>query len=176
MKIGTTIKSFVPAATTTMAFAAYTVIVYRGKGACFELPQANNSLGLMMVYGVEDVLLFFKSRTLEQLACYAEFLRFWDVVFAVLYASMYGSWISGLFTKKRMLLVAPAILAAVFDGFENFLELQMLRSFLADATVSSELVRLGSFANATKWVFSWLVFFIIAGGLWQNIARRINRL
>lgn len=176
MKMESTHKRGILAAITTAAFVAYTAMVYQGKGTCFEVPDGRNSLGLMMVYGMDDVLVFFKSRTPEQLACYAEFLRVWDVVFAALYASMYGSWIAGLFSHRRMVWVAPAILAAAFDGLENFLEVQMLRSFLADSTVPSELIRMGSIANATKWVFSWLVFLILGIGLWQSAARRLKRM
>ena len=76
-----------------------------------HLEVGTNSLGLSFYYTKDMVLNFFELRSKNQLICYSEFLKIWDVIFAVIYTMMYASWIAYLLKNKR--LYVPRILVAV---------------------------------------------------------------
>ena len=72
----------------TLAFVLYSSL---DNGKCFRLEDSSNSLGLTFSYTLQMVQDFFELRSQDQLGCYREFLQLWDVIFAIIYATMYGS-------------------------------------------------------------------------------------
>ena len=92
----------------TTVFILYIIFFLRDISSCFFLQGENNSLGLSFFYTKEMVQNFFEIRNQEQLACYSEFLKIWDIVFAVIYTVMYASWIA-LLLKKIILLIVDSI-------------------------------------------------------------------
>ena len=73
----------------TVVFVLYSVLVLDPTGKCFRLEEGSNSLGLTFSYSLQMVQEFFDLRSSSQLDCYREFLQIWDVIFAVIYTSMY---------------------------------------------------------------------------------------
>lgn len=98
----------------TLVFILYSTLVLDPVGKCFRLEGSSNSLGLTFTYTLQMVEDFFELRSQNQLECYREFLQLWDVIFAVIYASMYGFWIMYFFNNRRVFLIAP-LLAMVAD-------------------------------------------------------------
>jgi hypothetical protein len=99
---------------------------------------------------------FFAARNQEQLLCYSQFLKVWDIIFAMIYTLMYGSWILYLLNKK-IYLVIP-ILGMIADWSENFSELLMIQSYVASGSISQSLVSIGSGINSFKWIMSSLTY------------------
>jgi len=106
---------------------------------------------------------FFEIRNLEQLACYSEFLKIWDIVFAFIYTVMYASWIA-LLLKKIILLIVP-VLAMICDWVENYSEILMLEMYLNSDLISESLIMIGSGINSAKWIFFYLTYLIILMGI-----------
>ena len=71
--------------------------------SCFTLEVGSNSLGLSFSYNIDLVQTFFDNRNQEQLICYGEFLKIWDIFFAVVYTTMYASWIALLLKNNTPL-------------------------------------------------------------------------
>ncbi|MBT4920918.1 MAG: hypothetical protein HON10_05955, partial [Euryarchaeota archaeon] len=136
----------------TLAFSLYSVLILDPVGKCFRLEDSSNSLGLTFSYTLQMVQDFFELRSQDQLGCYKKFLQIWDVIFAIIYASMYCFWIMYFFHERQIITVVP-LLAMVADWAENFIEIMMINSYLDSNTISQKLVSVGSGINMFKWVF-----------------------
>ena len=148
-------KIFSLALTSTLVFILYTTLILSRVSGCFTLEVGSNSLGLFFSYNIEVVQTFFDSRNQEQLICYGEFLKIWDIIFAAVYTTMYASWIALLLKNKHLYLIIP-ILAMICDWSENYLEILMLESYLQSNLIPENLVSLGSGINSFKWILSSL--------------------
>ena len=148
----------------TFAFILYSVLVLAPAGECFKVDGGSNSLGLTFSYTLQMVQEFFESRSTSQLDCYSEFLQIWDVIFAIIYTSMYCFWILYFFQNRRILLVVP-LLGMVADWAENITEILMINSYLDSNTISETLVSVGSGLNMIKWTMSTLTYLIIFAGI-----------
>ena len=148
----------------TTAFILYSVFVLDPTGKCFRLEEGSNSLGLTFSYTLQMVQEFFDSRSSSQLECYREFLQIWDVIFAVIYTSMYCFWILYLFNGRRILLIIP-ILGMIADWAENITEILMINSYQDSNTISGTLVSVGSGINMVKWVMLSLTYLILLTGI-----------
>lgn len=147
----------------TLAFILYSTLVLDPVGKCFRIEGSSNSLGLTFTYTLQMVQDFFELRSLNQLDCYKEFLQIWDVIFAVIYASMYSFWIMYFFNNPRLLFIAP-LLAMVADWIENIAEILMINSYQDSNTISGTLVSVGSGVNMVKWVMLSLTYLILLTG------------
>ncbi|MDA8759468.1 hypothetical protein N9M83_04470 [Candidatus Poseidonia alphae] len=152
----------------TLAFILYSTLVLDPVGKCFRLEESSNSLGLTFTYTLQMVEDFFELRSQNQLECYREFLQLWDVIFAVIYASMYGFWIMYFFNNRRVFLIAP-LLAMVADWIENITEILMINGYLDSDTISGTLVSVGSGINAVKWMMLTLTYLILIAGIVTKI-------
>lgn len=152
----------------TLAFILYSTLVLDPVGKCFRLEGSSNSLGLTFTYTLQMVEDFFELRSQNQLECYREFLQLWDVIFAVIYASMYGFWIMYFFNNRRVFLIAP-LLAMVADWIENITEILMINGYLDSDTISGTLVSVGSGINAVKWMMLTLTYLILIAGIVTKI-------
>ena len=157
----------------TLAFILYTVLVLGRPGECFKVDDGSNSLGLSFSYTLEMVQEFFESRSTSQLECYSEFLQIWDVLFAVIYTSMYCFWILYFFKNRRILLVIP-VLSMLADWAENITEIMMINSYLDSNTISETLVSVGSGINMIKWILSTLTYLIVFAGIGLKIKSAIR--
>ena len=81
-------KIFSLALTSTLVFILYTTLILSRVSGCFTLEVGSNSLGLSFSYNIDLVKNFFDSRSQAQLLCYGEFLKIWDIIFAVVYTTM----------------------------------------------------------------------------------------
>jgi glucose-6-phosphate-specific signal transduction histidine kinase len=106
---------------------------------------------------------FFAARNQEQLLCYSQFLKVWDVIFAMIYTLMYGSWVLYLLIKK-IYLVVP-ILGMIADWSENFSELLMIQSYVTSGSITQSLVSVGSGINSFKWIMSSLTYLLVIIGI-----------
>jgi hypothetical protein len=158
----------------TFAFILYSVLVLAPAGKCFKVDDGSNSLGLTFSYTLQMVQEFFESRSTSQLDCYSEFLQIWDVVFAIIYTSMYCFWIMYFFQNRRILLLVP-ILGMVADWAENITEILMINSYLDSNTISETLVSVGSGLNMIKWIMSTLTYLIIFAGIGNKIKSVITK-
>ena len=148
----------------TLVFILYISFVLMPLSSCFRIDIGTNSLGLS-IYNIEMVQGFFQARDQAQLLCYNQFLKLWDIIFAVVSAAMFGSWIVYLFKNKRLLLLAPTVLGMIADWSENFVELLMLETYVNSAVISETLVSLGSGLNIFKLTMSGLTWLIILVGI-----------
>ena len=148
----------------TLLFVFYISLILVPFSSCYRLDVGSNSLGLA-IYNTEMVQGFFQARDQAQLFCYSQFLKFWDVIFAVVNTAMFGSWIVYFFKSKRLLLVAPTVLGMIADWSENFLELLMLKTYSNSGAISETLVSLGSGLNIFKLTMSGLTWLIILVGI-----------
>ncbi|MDC0499180.1 hypothetical protein OAN64_01145 [Candidatus Pseudothioglobus singularis] len=114
---------------------------------------------------MEMVQGFFQARDQAQLLCYSQFLKLWDIIFAVVSTAMLGSWIVYFFKNKRLLLLAPTVLGMIADWSENFVELLMLETYLNSGVISETLVSLGSGLNLFKLTTIGLTYLIILTGI-----------
>jgi len=152
----------------TIAFVLYSVLILEPVSKCFTLEDSSNSLGLRFTYTLQMVQDFFELRSQDQLDCYVEFLQIWDVMYAVVYASMY------FYHDRPIFLVVP-VLAMVADWAENFVEVMMINRYLDSNTISDTLVSVGSGLNVIKWVFFSLTYLIIAVGIRTKIKSVIRQ-
>jgi hypothetical protein len=158
----------------TTAFMLYSLLVLAPAGKCFKVDEGSNSLGLTFSYTLGMVQEFFESRSTSQLDCYSEFLQIWDVMFAIIYTSMYCFWILYFFQNRRILLVIP-LLGMVADWSENIVEIMMINSYLDSGTISETLVSVGSGLNMFKWIMSTLTYLVIFAGIGIKIKSVMNR-
>ena len=158
----------------TVAFMMYSFLILEPVGKCFMVEDGSNSLGLTFSYSLQMVQDFFEVRTQDQLDCYVEFLQLWDVMYAVVYASMYCFWIMYFYHDRRLFLLVP-VLAMVADWAENFVEIMMINAYLDSNTISETLVSVGSGLNVIKWVFFSLTYLIIAVGIRTKIKSVIRQ-
>lgn len=158
----------------TFAFILYSVLIFAPAGKCFNVADGSNSLGLTFSYTLQMVQEFFESRSTSQLDCYSEFLQIWDVMFAIIYTSMYCFWILYFFQNRRILLVIP-LLGMVADWSENMVEIMMINSYLDSNTISETLVSVGSGLNMFKWIMSTLTYLVIFAGIGIKIKSVMNR-
>ena len=158
----------------TLAFILYSVLIFAPAGKCFNVADGSNSLGLTFSYTLQMVQEFFESRSTSQLDCYSEFLQIWDVMFAIIYTSMYCFWILYFFQNRRILLVIP-LLGMVADWSENIVEIMMINSYLDSGTISETLVSVGSGLNMLKWIMSTLTYLVIFAGIGIKIKSVMNR-
>ncbi|MDB2672161.1 hypothetical protein N9Y75_04845 [Candidatus Poseidoniales archaeon] len=158
----------------TLAFMLYSLLVLAPAGKCFKVDEGSNSLGLTFSYTLGMVQEFFESRSTSQLDCYSEFLQIWDVIFAIIYTSMYCFWILYFFQNRRILLVIP-LLGMVADWSENIVEIMMIDSYLDSSTISETLVSIGSGLNMFKWIMSTLTYLVIFAGIGIKIKSVMNR-
>ena len=158
----------------TFAFMLYSLLVLAPAGKCFKVDEGSNSLGLTFSYTLGMVQEFFESRSTSQLDCYSEFLQIWDVMFAIIYTSMYCFWIMYFFQNRRILLVIP-LLGMVADWSENIVEIMMINSYLDSNTISETLVSVGSGLNMFKWIMSTLTYLVIFAGIGIKIKSVMNR-
>ena len=147
----------------TLAFILYLSLILNPASACFRLDSGSNSLGLSFSYTLEVVLDFFAARNQEQLLCYSQFLKVWDIIFAMIYTLMYGSWILYLLNKKIYLMIP--ILGMIADWSENFSELLMIESYVTSGSISQSLISIGSGINSFKWIMSSLTYLIVIIGI-----------
>ncbi len=152
----------------TLAFVMYSVFVLDPTGKCFRVEEGSNSLGLTLSYSLQMVQEFFDSRSSNQLDCYKEFLQIWDVIFAVIYTSMYCFWILYLFNGRRILLIIP-ILGMIADWAENITEILMINSYLDSDSISETVVSIGSGLNMLKWILLMLTYLIILLGIFNKV-------
>ena len=152
------------ALSSSLLFIIYITYFLNPASECFKLDGGSNSLGLSFSYNLEMVQNFFTARSGSQLDCYIKFLTIWDVVFAMIYTLMYGSWIMYLFNNKKIYLTVP-ILGMVSDWSENYTEVLMLENYLNSGSISQTLVSIGSGINSFKWVMSSLTYLIILVGI-----------
>ena len=152
----------------TVVFVLYSVLVLDPTGKCFRLEEGSNSLGLTFSYSLQMVQEFFDLRSSSQLDCYREFLQIWDVIFAVIYTSMYCFWILFLFNGRRILLIIP-ILGMIADWAENITEILMINSYLDSDSISETVVSIGSGLNMIKWIMLMLTYLIILVGIFNKI-------
>ena len=145
-------------------FIIYITYFLNPASECFKLDSGSSSLGLSFSYNLEMVQNFFMSRSDEQLICYSNFLKKWDVLFAMIYTLMYGSWIMYLFNNKMIYLTAP-ILGMVADWSENYSEVLMIGNYSTSSTISQTLVSVGSGINSFKWIMSSLTYLVILVGI-----------
>ena len=148
----------------TLVFIFYISFILMPQSSCFRIDIGTNSLGLS-IYNMEMVQGFFQARDQAQLLCYSQFLKLWDIIFAVVSAAMFGSWIVYLFKNKRLLLLAPTVLGMIADWSENFVELLMLETYLNSGVISETLVSLGSGLNLFKLTTIGLTYLIILVGI-----------
>ena len=158
----------------TIAFVLYSVFILEPVSKCFTLEDSSNSLGLRFTYTLQMVQDFFELRSQDQLDCYVEFLQIWDVMYAVVYASMYCFWIMYFYHDRPVFLVVP-VLAMVADWAENFVEVMMINRYLDSNTISDTLVSVGSGLNMIKWVFFSLTYLIITLGICTKIKSVIRQ-
>ena len=158
----------------TLAFSLYSVLILDPVGKCFRLEDSSNSLGLTFSYTLQMVQDFFELRSQDQLGCYREFLQIWDVIFAVIYASMSCFWIMYFFHSRRIIVVVP-LLAMVADWGENFIEIMMINNYLDSNTISQNLVSVGSGINMLKWVFLSLTYLILVVGIRKKIKSALRK-
>ena len=166
------------ALTSTLVFIIYTALILSRVSGCYTLEVGSNSIGLSFSYNIELVLSFFDSRSQEQLLCYGEFLKIWDIIFAVVYTTMYASWIALLLKNKHLYLIIP-ILAMICDWSENYLEILMLESYLQSNFIRQNLVSLGSGINSFKWILSSLTYLVILLGILfvlKNLLKKIKQI
>ena len=148
----------------TLAFIFYISFILMPLSSCFRIDIGTNSLGLS-IYNIEMVQGFFQARDQAQLLCYSQFLKLWDIIFAVVSTAMFGSWIVYLFKNKRLLLLAPTVLGMIADWSENFVELLMLETYLNSGVISETLISLGSGLNLFKLTTIGLTYLIILTGI-----------
>ena len=148
----------------TLVFIFYISFILMPQSSCFRIDIGTNSLGLS-IYNIEIVQGFFQARDQAQLVCYSQFLKLWDIIFAVVSTAMFGSWIVYLFKNKRLLLLAPTMLGMIADWSENFVELLMLETYLNSGVISETLVSLGSGLNLFKLTTIGLTYLIILTGI-----------
>ena len=158
----------------TLAFSLYSVLILDPVGKCFRLEDSSNSLGLTFSYTLQMVQDFFELRSQDQLGCYKKFLQIWDVIFAIIYASMYCFWIMYFFHERQIITVVP-LLAMVADWAENFIEIMMINSYLDSNTISQKLVSVGSGINMFKWVFLTLTYLILLVGIAKKIKSALSK-
>ena len=158
----------------TLAFSLYSVLILDPVRKCFRLEDISNSLGLTFSYTLQMVQDFFELRSQDQLGCYKKFLQIWDVIFAIIYASMYCFWIMYFFHERRIITVVP-LLAMVADWAENFIEIMMINSYLDSNTISQKLVSVGSGINMFKWVFLTLTYLILLVGIAKKIKSALSK-
>ena len=147
----------------TLAFILYISLVLNPASGCFRLDSGSNSLGLSFSYTLAMAQDFFAARNQEQLLCYSQFLKVWDVIFAMIYTLMYGSWILYLLNKK-IYLVIP-ILGMIADWSENFSEIMMIQSYVTSGSITQSLVSVGSGINSFKWIMSSLTYMLVIIGI-----------
>jgi hypothetical protein len=148
----------------TLVFIIYSMVFLEPAGKCFRLDEGSNSLGLSFSYTLEMVQNFFDLRNQEQLDCYSEFLRIWDILFAIIYTTMYSSWMMFFIEKKRKLLAFP-ILAMVADWSENLVEVMMINKYTQGEAISETTVMIGSSLNSLKWILQSITFTILLVGI-----------
>ena len=148
----------------TLVFIFYISFILMPLSSCFRIDIGTNSLGLS-IYNIEMVQGFFQARDQAQLLCYSQFLKLWDIIFAVVSTAMLGSWIVYLFKNKRLLLLAPTVLGMIADWSENFVELLILETYLNSGVISETLVSLGSGLNLFKLTTIGLTYLIILVGI-----------
>ena len=158
----------------TLVFIFYISFILMPQSSCFRIDIGTNSLGLS-IYNMEMVQGFFQSRDQAQLLCYSQFLKLWDIIFAVVSAAMFGSWIVYIFKNKRLLLLAPTVLGMLADWSENFVELLMLKTYLNSGVISETLVSLGSGLNLFKLTMGGLTYLIILTGIIIAIKNLLQR-
>ena len=158
----------------TLVFIFYISFVLMPQSSCFRIDIGTNSLGLS-IYNIEMVQGFFQARDKAQLLCYSQFLKLWDIIFAVVSAAMFGSWIVYIFKNKRLLLLAPTVLGMLADWSENFVELLMLKTYLNSGVISETLVSLGSGLNLFKLTMGGLTYLIILTGIIIAIKNLLQR-
>ncbi len=164
MKNLTNNKTLYLSLVSTLVFFLYITLVLSRLSDCYSLEVGLNSLGLSFYYTKDMVKSFFELRNQKQLICYSEFLKIWDVIFAIIYTMMYATWITLLLKNKRIFLIIP-ILAMLCDWAENFLELLMLETYLKSNFISETFVSLGSGINSIKWILSTLTYLVIIFGI-----------
>ena len=147
----------------SLAFILYISLVLNPASGCFRLDSGSNSLGLSFSYTMAMVQDFFTVRNQEQLLCYSQFLKVWDIIFAMIYTLMYGSWILYLLNKK-IYLVIP-ILGMIADWSENFSEILMIQSYVTSGSITELLVSIGSGINSFKWIMSSLTYVLVIIGI-----------
>ena len=157
----------------TLAFILYSFLVFAPAGNCFKVDDGSNSLGLTFSYTLQMVQDFFESRSTSQLDCYSEFLQIWDIMYAIIYTSMYCFWILYFFQNRRILLVIP-LLCMVTDWAENITEIMMINSYVDSNTISETLVSVGSGLNMVKWTMSTLTYLMIFTGIAIKIKSSVS--
>jgi len=167
-------KTFSFALVSTLIFILYINLILSRVSGCFTIDVGSNSLGLSFYYTKDIVKNFFDLRNQDQLLCYNDFLKIWDVIFAIVYTCMYSSWIAFFLKNKRIFLIIP-ILAMICDCSENYLEILMLETYLQANLIPDTFVSIGSGINSFKWIFSTFTYFIILFGIIITLIKFIKK-
>lgn len=154
----------------TLMMICYAALVMGGKSAVImEQIEINSSVpGLW--FGIEKSRLtnFFEALDQSGLATYKELISIWDMIFPLLYCSMYIFWISLIYKKinwahKFFLNLFP-IIPATLDWIENGLELNLLNQYL-NHNIQDTTLQLANIINMSKWSMSYLNYTIIFLGM-----------
>lgn len=145
---------------TTALMVLYAQFILGHFSSCFAIDGSINSLGLYFGYSTEEVLAFFESRSEQQLICYTNFLKIWDMLFPIVYTVMYISWIIYLLKKWYYLSTIP-IIHMIADWLENFLEIALVNEYLETGEISNQLVSVSSGLTTAKWTLSILIYGVI---------------
>ena len=157
----------------TILMVVYAQFVLGHYSQCFSIDNATNSLGLYFGYTIDEVLAFVELRSVQQLKCYIIFLKIWDTIFPVLYTLMYVFWIVYLIKKWNYLLIIP-IFHMILDWIENAIEISMIEWYINTASLSENLVSMGSLITTLKWFSSFLIYGILLYGIILNLRRFLS--
>lgn len=152
----------------TILMVLYAQFILGHFSSCFLIPDSPNSLGLSFGYDIKVVQCFFDVRTVEQLDCYAQFIRVWDTIFPVIYTLMYSCWMIYLFKRWPFVLCIP-LLHMIADWIENYAELLMLDAYINSSALSEKLVSFGSTTTMIKWSLSIVTYSIILFGIIRKL-------
>lgn len=153
-------RSLLLAILTTALMVLYAQFILGHFSSCFTIDGAINSLGLYFGYSTEEVLAFFEARSEQQLICYTSFLKIWDLLFPIVYTSMYISWII-YFLKEWTYFSTIPILHMIADWLENFSEIALVNEYLETGEISNQLVSVSSGLTIAKWTLSILTYGVI---------------
>jgi hypothetical protein len=133
---------------------------------------------LMFGYDSNYVLTFLNRMGKENLLLFQKMLIIWDSVFPVLYTTLNLFLFSFLFRKRASnsfwwINILP-LFGLLFDLLENCFELMMLNSYLKHSMVENNLVSISSMANQLKWSFTFILYSMMAFGIFKHLINWIQ--
>ncbi len=159
----------------TAVFGSYLVLVLTRQATGFEIPNSNiRSLGMTFGFKESDILEFFQARTENMLSAYINFNLIWDMIFSVIYGSMYAVWLSVLLkpSKERFRIInLIPFLQVIFDWLENYSLGYLAEQYLFNGTIAPFIAKLSSSFVMMKWICSGLTYLAIMFGIGFTIIR-----